>query len=88
MTVRIIYFCPRCGGQSYRHSSTRLRKDAILSAVGIHSFRCHICRLRFYLFQPSILWSIAAEPAQLTTASELKPLKTPALGSWDTRFTD
>jgi len=87
MTVRIIYFCPRCGGQSYRPSSTHQKKDSVLSALGVRAFRCHICRLRFYLFQPAILRLILAEPERLTTG--LKPLKTPAaLGRWDTRFTD
>ena len=74
MTVRVIYFCPCCGCQSFRRSATRVRKDGLLRVLGIHAFRCYICRSRFYLFQPSLLRSLVAEPARTTTALEAPPL--------------
>ena len=80
MRVHIIYFCPRCGCQSFRPSAARVRKDSILRILGVHPQRCYICKVRFYLFQPGILRTLAA-PIE-TPASP--GLKTPPLPSWDT----
>ncbi len=59
MRVQVIYFCPRCGHQSFRPSAARVRGDSLRRMLGVHPQRCHICRLRFYLFQPGILKTLA-----------------------------
>ena len=81
MTVRVTYYCPRCGCQSFRPSATRLRKDGLLRFFGVQAYRCYICRVRFYLFQPAILRSLVTEPAGATTA-----LKAPQLSPLDTEI--
>ncbi len=59
MRVHIIYFCPRCGCQSFRPSAARIRKDPILRMLAVHPHRCYNCKARFYLFQPGILKTLA-----------------------------
>lgn len=83
MRVHVIYFCPRCGCQSFRPSATRIRKDSILGRLGVHPQRCYICRVRFYIFQPGILRTLVS-PVSTPAAPGHKPLKTPALQSLDT----
>ena len=59
MQVHIMYFCPRCGCQSFRPSISRIRKDSIVKLFGFQPQRCYICKVRFYLFQPGILRTLA-----------------------------
>jgi hypothetical protein len=59
MQVHIMYSCPRCGCQSFRPSISRIRKDSILGVLGFQPQRCYICKVRFYLFQPGILKTVA-----------------------------
>jgi hypothetical protein len=74
----------------------RERKDSILPWLGIHPYRCYICKHRFYLFQPPVLRHLAgpitapaanlgAPAAKLTPAAKLKPepIKSP-IRPWDT----
>ncbi len=60
MRIHIVFFCPRCGYQSFRSSVSRVRKDFILRMLGVYPHRCYICKVRFYLFRPSILRTLAS----------------------------
>lgn len=71
MRVHVIYFCPRCGCQSFRPSALRIRKDPILRMLGVHPHRCYNCKVRFYLFQPGILKNLAS-PIESPAGAELK----------------
>jgi hypothetical protein len=71
MPVHVIYFCPRCGCQSFQPSTSRIRKDRILRMLGVHPHRCYICKVRFYLFQPSIL-KTRVSPIETPGGSELE----------------
>jgi hypothetical protein len=71
MRVHVIYFCPRCGCQSFRPSAARFRKDPILRMLGVHPQRCYNCKVRFYLFQPGILKTLA-RPMETPAGAELK----------------
>jgi len=81
MRVRVIYFCPRCGCQSLRPSRARTHTDSIVRLLGVHPQRCHMCRVRFYLFQPGILRTLA-DPIE-TEVPERKPIQPAALRPWD-----
>jgi hypothetical protein len=59
MQVHIMYFCSRCGCQSFRPSTLLTRKDSILRMLGFRAQRCYLCKARFYLFQPVILKTVA-----------------------------
>ena len=59
MRVRIVFYCPRCGSVLFRPSISRLFRDSFARKLGIHPQRCYMCRLRFYLFKPSLLRGFA-----------------------------
>ena len=79
MRVHVVYFCPRCGCQSFRHSAARVLKDPILRMLGVHPHRCYNCKVRFYLFQPGILKTlsrpIAAPAGAEIKAPQLRPVR-------------
>jgi hypothetical protein len=71
MRVHVVYFCPRCGCQSFRHSAARVLKDPILRMLGVHPHRCYNCKVRFCLFQPGILKTLA-RPIAAPAGAEIK----------------
>jgi hypothetical protein len=71
MRVHVVYFCPRCGCQSFRHSAARVLKDPNLRMLGVHPHRCYNCKVRFYLFQPGILKTLA-RPIAAPAGAEIK----------------
>jgi hypothetical protein len=71
MRVHVIYFCPRCGCQSFRPSAARIARDSILRMLGVRPQRCYICKVRFYLFQPAILRTLAS-PIETRASPGLK----------------
>ena len=71
MRVHVIYFCPRCGCQCFRPSVSRIARDSILRLLGLRPQRCYICKIRFYLFQPSILRTLAS-PMKAPAAAGIK----------------
>jgi hypothetical protein len=71
MQVHIMYFCPRCGCQSFRPSISRIRKDSIVRLLGFQPQRCYVCKVRFYLFQPGILKTVAGA-GKVPAEAELK----------------
>ena len=76
MQVHVIYSCPRCACHSFRPSATRVRKDSILRMLGVYPHRCYICKIRFYLFQPGILKTLARPIETPATAGlEAQPLR-------------
>jgi hypothetical protein len=76
MRVHVMYFCPRCGCQSFRPSISRIRKDSILRMLGAHPQRCYICKIRFYLFQPRILKTLASTiEAPAAPGMKARPLR-------------
>jgi len=69
----------------------RERKDSILPWLGVHPYRCYICKHRFYLFQPPVLRQLGSPigvPAAKLSAPAAKPktepIKSPAIRPWDT----
>ena len=60
MKVRLIFYCPLCGSNSFRPSWRPAFRDPFLRILGVRPYRCRLCRSRFYLFNPNALWMFVA----------------------------